>query len=132
MRDRLIGTTVLVLSIDLDPGESVVAEAGEFAWMTDSIQMSTGTGGGMLNNAVPMSTYTAKGTAGTIAFAARLAGSIVPLDVTNGDEVEQAGRHRISHAIEGWRLHSGRVPLYAHPRRGRAASRNRMAIDQDR
>jgi uncharacterized protein (AIM24 family) len=75
-----------VLSIDLDPGEGVVAEAGEFAWMTDSIQMSTGTGGGMLNNAVPMSTYTAKGTAGTIAFAARLAGSIVPLDVTPGHE----------------------------------------------
>ncbi len=88
MRDRLIGTTVLVLSIDLDPGESVVAEAGEFAWMTDSIQMSTGTGGGKLADAaLPMSTYTAKGTAGTIAFAARLAGSIVPVDIGPGREL---------------------------------------------
>ena len=31
-----------VLSISLDPGESVVAETGEFSWMTDSIQMSAG------------------------------------------------------------------------------------------
>ena len=88
MRDRLIGTTILVLSIDLDPGECVVAEAGEFAWMTDSIHMSTGTGGENLSgSALPTSSYTAKGTAGTIAFAARTAGSIVPVDITPGSEL---------------------------------------------
>jgi len=87
MRDRLIGTTILVLSIDLDPGEGVVAEAGEFAWMTDSIRMSTGTGGESLtDSALPMSSYTATGTAGTIAFAARMAGSIVPVDIAPGCE----------------------------------------------
>ncbi len=42
MRDQLIGNGAPVLSILLEPGESVVAEAGEFSWMTDSIQMSTG------------------------------------------------------------------------------------------
>ena len=47
MQEQLIGTTMPVLSISLDPGESVVAEAGEFSWMTDSIQMSTGMGGGV-------------------------------------------------------------------------------------
>ena len=46
MEEQLLGTTLPVLSISLDPGESVVAEAGEFSWMTDSIQMSTGMGGG--------------------------------------------------------------------------------------
>ena len=46
MQDQLIGTTMPVLSVSLDPGESVVSEAGEFSWMTDSIQMSTGLGGG--------------------------------------------------------------------------------------
>ena len=39
MQDQLLGTTLPVLSISLEPGESVVAEAGEFSWMTDSIQM---------------------------------------------------------------------------------------------
>ena len=46
MEEQLLGTTLPVLSISLNPGESVVAEAGEFSWMTDSIQMSTGMGGG--------------------------------------------------------------------------------------
>ena len=41
MREQIHGTTMPVLSVHLDPGESVVAEAGEFSWMTDSIQMST-------------------------------------------------------------------------------------------
>ena len=46
MQEQLLGTTLPVLSISLDAGESVVAETGEFSWMTDSIQMSTGMGGG--------------------------------------------------------------------------------------
>jgi uncharacterized protein (AIM24 family) len=88
MWDRLIGTTTLVLSIALDPGESVVAGAGEFAWMTDSIQMSTGAGGGKLaGSSLPMSTFTAKDAAGTVAFAARLPGSIVPVDITPGRDL---------------------------------------------
>jgi predicted TIM-barrel fold metal-dependent hydrolase len=41
MQAQIHGTTMPVLSVHLDPGESVVAEAGEFSWMTDSIQMST-------------------------------------------------------------------------------------------
>jgi uncharacterized protein (AIM24 family) len=51
MREQIHGTTMPVLSVHLDPGESVVAEAGEFSWMTDSIQVSTqgpaGLGGGV-------------------------------------------------------------------------------------
>jgi len=83
MRDQLIGAAVPVLSVGLDPGESVVSEAGEFAWMTDSIQMSGGprTGDGPL-----LSSYTAKGAAGTVAFAARLPGSILRLDIGGGRE----------------------------------------------
>ncbi len=46
MKEQLLGTTLPVLSISLDAGESVVAETGEFSWMTDSIQMSTGLSGG--------------------------------------------------------------------------------------
>ena len=42
MQEQIQGTTMPVLSVQLNPGESVVAEAGEFSWMTDTIQMSTG------------------------------------------------------------------------------------------
>jgi uncharacterized protein (AIM24 family) len=78
VRDQLLGSTQPVLSISLEPGESVVAEPGEFAWMTDSIQLTTRPAG--------LSDYTAKDQAGTIAFASRLPGSILHIDVAPGQE----------------------------------------------
>ena len=81
MEEQLVGTTLPVLSVCLDPGESVVAETGEFSWMTDSIQMSTGLADGSF-----LSTYTAKDAPGTIAFAARLPGSIVGTEIGPGAE----------------------------------------------
>ncbi len=73
VHDQLLGSRQPVLSISLEAGESIVAETGEFAWMTDSIQMAPGPGG--------LSAYTAKGSAGTIAFASRLPGSILCLEI---------------------------------------------------
>ena len=78
MRDQLLGSTQPVLSISLQPGENIVAEAGEFAWMTDSIQLTARPAG--------LSDYTAKDQAGTIAFASRLPGSILHIQVTPGHE----------------------------------------------
>jgi uncharacterized protein (TIGR00266 family) len=99
MQDQVIGSTLPVLEVSLNPGESVVAEAGEFSWMTDSIQMSTGMGGGTggqgLMGALKrkvggstflFSTYKAEGAPGMIAFAAKLPGSIRPVDVEGGRE----------------------------------------------
>lgn len=97
MEEQVLGTTLPVLSISLSPGESVVAEAGEFSWMTDSIQMSTGMGAGghglmgALKRAAGgstlfLSSYTATDSAGTIAFAAKLPGSILGIDVGPQDE----------------------------------------------
>lgn len=78
VRDQLLGSTQPVLSISLEPGESIVAETAEFAWMTDSIQMAAGPAG--------LSAYTAKDSAGTIAFASRLPGSIVCLHISPEQE----------------------------------------------
>jgi uncharacterized protein (AIM24 family) len=99
MRARIRGTTTPVLSVHLDPGDSVVAEAGEFSWMTDSIQISTGVGTGVggktlmgaferaVGGSSPlMSTYTAQGGPGTITFASKAPGSILPVDVGPGAE----------------------------------------------
>jgi uncharacterized protein (TIGR00266 family) len=94
MQEQVLGTTLPVLSIGLDAGESVVAEAGEFSWMTDSIQMSTGTGGGtggqgilgalkrtVGGSSLFLSTYTAVDMPGTIAFAAKLPGTILGIEI---------------------------------------------------
>jgi uncharacterized protein (AIM24 family) len=78
VHDQLLGSTQPVLSISLEPGESIVAETGEFAWMTDSIQLTTRPAG--------LSDYTAKDQAGTIAFASRLPGSILHIEVAPGRE----------------------------------------------
>ena len=78
VHDQLLGSTQPVLSISLEPGESIVAEAGEFAWMTDSIQLTTTPAG--------LSDYTAKDEVGTIAFASRLPGSILHIEVAPGQE----------------------------------------------
>jgi len=78
VHDQLLGSTQPVLSISLEPGESIVAEAGDFAWMTDSIQLTTTPAG--------LSDYTAKDQAGTIAFASRLPGSILHIEVSPGHE----------------------------------------------
>jgi len=76
VRDQLVGETRPVLAISLEPGESVIGPTAEFAWMTDSIQLTAGQPG--------LSTYTAKTDAGMIAFAASQPGRILPVDVAPG------------------------------------------------
>ena len=84
MEETIHGTTMPVLELSLQAGESVVSEAGEFSWMSDSIQMETNTGGGMggkgimgaVKRAVSgaslmMTTYWAQGGAGSVAFASK-------------------------------------------------------------
>jgi uncharacterized protein (AIM24 family) len=81
MRDQLLGATQPVLSISLDPGESVLAEAGQFAWMTDSIEM---TAAGEARQEPRLCVYTATGEPGVVAFASRLPGSILSVDIGPG------------------------------------------------
>jgi uncharacterized protein (TIGR00266 family) len=97
MQHEIIGTTMPVLSISLDKGEHVVAVSGELSWMSSSIQMNTttsaGGGGGGLFNALKrvvgggslfMTEYRADGSPGVVAFATKLPGHIVPIEVPAG------------------------------------------------
>jgi uncharacterized protein (AIM24 family) len=97
MHDQLLGATQPVLSISLEPGESIVAGSGKFSWMTDSIQMSTGAAEhrqaaaaaarpALDESPLHLSAYTAREAAGTIAFASRLPGSIIGIQVSPGRE----------------------------------------------
>jgi uncharacterized protein (TIGR00266 family) len=119
MEHQILGTTMPVLSVSLSGGESVVAEVGEFSWMTDSIQMSTGIGGGVggqgLMGALKpkigggtllMSTYTAQGAPGVIAFASKMPGSILPIEVGSGHEY-MAHRHGFLAGTPGIQISAG-------------------------
>ena len=84
MQHQLLGSTQPVLSLCLEPGESVIGPAAEFAWMTDSIQLAAGPPG--------LSRYTATEAAGTIVFAARQPGRILSVDVVPGRSFLADGR----------------------------------------
>lgn len=79
MQDELLGATQPMLSIVLDPGESVIGEASRFAWMTDSIEMAVADETGVW-------VYTATGEPGVVAFAAQRPGRILSVDVGPQDE----------------------------------------------
>src|ERR1700743_1749778 len=87
-----------VLAITLEPGESVIAVSGELSWMTESIALTTttqmGGGGGFFGalkrvaagGSLFMTEYRAMQYPGEVAFATRVPGHIVPVQVGNGYE----------------------------------------------
>jgi uncharacterized protein (TIGR00266 family) len=98
MQSRIVGTTMPVLEALLQPGESLISEAGELSWMTQTIAMTTHTqmaGGGGIFGAIKrvagggtlfMTEYTAQGYQGEVAFAAKVPGHILPIEVGPGHE----------------------------------------------
>jgi uncharacterized protein (AIM24 family) len=85
MRDQLLGVTQPMLSILLDPGESVIGEASRFAWMTDSIEMAVADETGVC-------VYTATGEPGVVAFASQRPGRILSIEAGPQDEGYQVRR----------------------------------------
>src|SRR5882757_9070311 len=98
MQHRILGTTMPVLEFELDHNDAVISEAGELSWMSQSIQMTTHTqhagGGGFLGalkrvaggGSLFMTEYRAYGAPGTVAFATRVPGHIVPVEIAQGHE----------------------------------------------
>jgi uncharacterized protein (TIGR00266 family) len=96
MQEKIIGTVMPVLELMLDQGEEIVAEAGELSWISSSIDLHTSTqlGGakgifGVLKRAVGggglfMTKYTASRGPGLVAFASKVPGHILPIDMHPG------------------------------------------------
>ena len=96
MQSRIVGTTMPVLEFILDHNDTVISEAGELSWMSASIQMTTHTqmaGGGGFFGALKrvagggslfMTEYRALGAPGELAFATRVPGHILPVEVGQG------------------------------------------------
>jgi uncharacterized protein (TIGR00266 family) len=98
MQNRITGTTMPVLEFILENNEAIISEAGELSWMGPSIQMTTHTqfagGGGIFGvikrvaggGSIFMTEYRAMGGPGEVAFATKLPGHIVPVEVAPGHE----------------------------------------------
>lgn len=96
MEHRIIGSVMPVLEMSLAAGESIVAESGELSWMSPTVSLTTSTkgagskglfhavkralGGGSLF----MTEYRADRGPGNVAFATKVPGSILPIQVGNG------------------------------------------------
>jgi uncharacterized protein (TIGR00266 family) len=93
---QIVGTTLPVLEMTLQPGEHIIAQAGELSWMTSSIELHTTTDAagskglfGAITRAVGggsffMTQYSAKDVPGMVAFATKVPGSILPISVSGG------------------------------------------------
>ena len=98
MQSRIVGTTMPVLEVLLQPGEALISEAGELSWMTQSVAMTTHTqmaGGGGFFGAIKrvagggtlfMTEYTAQGAPGEVAFCTKVPGHIMPVEIGPGHE----------------------------------------------
>jgi uncharacterized protein (TIGR00266 family) len=96
MRSKITGTTLPVLEVGLEPGDTIVAEPGEFSWMTENVQLKTTTmtagakgllgvlGRALSGGGLFMTEYTVPSGSGLIAFAAKVPGQIMQVDVEPG------------------------------------------------
>ena len=96
MQTKIDGTTLPVLQIGLEPGEAILAEPGELGWMSDNMALNTTTqtagakglwgviGRAISGGGIFMTEYRAEGGPGFVAFAAKLPGTILPVEVPAG------------------------------------------------
>jgi uncharacterized protein (AIM24 family) len=118
MQPQIRGSTMPVLEIGLDANDRIIAEPGEFSWMTAGVQMRTTaytagakgiwgalgrafSGGGLF-----MTEYTAPAGRGMVAFAAKVPGSILQVDVPAGHSY-LIHRHGFLCGTEGLQLGTG-------------------------
>jgi uncharacterized protein (TIGR00266 family) len=93
MKSKITGSVMPVLEIGLEAGDCVIAEPGEFSWMTAAVQMRTtaltagakgiwgAIGRALSGGGLFMTEYSAPSGQGVVAFAARVPGTIVPVEV---------------------------------------------------
>src|SRR3984885_13356011 len=98
MQTRILGTTMPVLEVLLEPNESVFSESGELSWMTARVQMMThtqaGGGGGFFGvikrvaggGSLFMTEYRPVQYQGSVSFATKVPGHIVPVQLGQGPE----------------------------------------------
>ncbi len=87
----IYGDDMQIVSVELDPGEGVRAEAGAMMFMEDGIQMDTGTGGGIFKGFKRMITgesffittfYNGASIKRHVTFGAPYPGKIIPLSLS--------------------------------------------------
>jgi uncharacterized protein (TIGR00266 family) len=92
---RLDGTTLPVVTIELEPGEVIYSESGGMSWMSGNVEMKTHSGGGlgrmvkraMSGESLFITDFYVERSRGTVAFASEFPGKIIPFDLRAGESI---------------------------------------------
>jgi uncharacterized protein (TIGR00266 family) len=95
LKYKIDGTTLQVVTIQLEPGVKTYSESGGMSWMSGNVDMDTNTGGGlgrMFRRAVAgeslfITDYSVPSGSGIVAFASEFPGKIVDLHLADGEQV---------------------------------------------
>lgn len=96
MEYKIYGSTLQVVVMELDPGETIYSESGGMSWMSGNIVMNTGMRGGGLGGifkraltgeSMFLVDYTSQGNKGFVAFASDFPGNIVPVNLAQGQSM---------------------------------------------
>lgn len=92
MQSKIDGTVMQMLTVYLNRGDAVYTESGGMAWMTNGIEMTTNTKGGLMKGlgrslageSLFMTTYTGTADGAWVVFTPEAPGKIVELDLAPG------------------------------------------------
>jgi uncharacterized protein (TIGR00266 family) len=92
---RIDGTTLQVVTIELEPGEVIYSESGGMSWMSGNVEMKTHSGGGLgrafkralSGESLFITDFYVTGQRGTVAFASEFPGKIIPFDLKSGESI---------------------------------------------
>ena len=92
---RIDGTTLQVVTIELEAGEVIYSESGGMSWMSGNVEMNTSSGGGlgrMVKRALSgeslfITDFYVNSDRGVVAFASEFPGKIIPFQLKPGESI---------------------------------------------
>lgn len=95
MQYNLQGTTMQMLNIELDEGESIIAESGKMVYMSDNVKMETELKGGLwagikrafAGESFFLLKFTSEAGKGLVAFGSEFPGKIIPIKLEENQEI---------------------------------------------
>jgi len=92
---RIDGTLMPVVTIELEPGQTVYSESGGMSWMSANVEMETTSGGGlgkmfrraMSGESLFIVNFRSSGEKGIVAFASEFPGKIIPFQLDAGESL---------------------------------------------
>jgi len=92
---RIDGTTLQVVTIELEPGEVVYSESGGMSWMAGNVEMRTHSGGGLgkifkralSGESLFITDFYVNSGRGTVAFASEFPGKVIPFNLQPGESI---------------------------------------------